>query len=222
MKVKHTDKIHNIRLLAAFVFSLSLASLTSCNKKESVEIPPPPIGNIPQEEIDKLNNEVNLPPISTPTPAPKQEIVSPKEKTEEYFSDNKYVLIRHFQHENSDGIVGFPPGTVVIKQNNKFVTSDGTILDVKENDITNNIEIARRVVTLDKVSQFNLKKVVPTPVPQSNQITNSTPSPIVPPAFRGGSSLEKGSYNRRGQGGWSTDENGKKYKIEDGRKVYID
>lgn len=164
--------------------------------------------------------------VSTPEAAPENietkndivEVVSAKVK--EVFGNNIYVLIKYKSIETDEGIKGYAVGTPLVKENNAYKTPDGNLLLLEESEVTNELETAKKYMDIDKMTQAVLKKAPPiTPTPQIIAPV-TTPAPVIP--NRPATALDKGAYGRRGNDGIYSDNQGRRYKIKDGKVKYLD
>jgi len=174
--------------------------------------------NPDDENIEVVVNNVFPPNSNTNNQLPVTETNTSNDKTDNNsvapispvelskFPDNTYVLIVYKSFEDTTGIRGVPVGTIVVKQenSNKYKTADGIVLELQGNEVTNNVEIARRFIKNDQLVQSHLKKAPPaTPIPKITNNNNNN-SPVVDPP-RGNTSISSGTLGKshsRVKDGW--------------------
>lgn len=112
--------------------------------------------------------------------------------------------------ETSDGILGFKPGTQLKKEADGTFTVEGRKLDVRANEVTNDLDLAARYAGADAQRQAVLRQsasALPPPPPVTSQgspasqasqssrppAASSSSSGVVAPTRRVGSGLESSS-----------------------------
>lgn len=144
---------------------------------------------------------------------------------------NQFILIVYKSVETNDGIKGFPPGTILIAKNKKeFAAPDGNVLTLDPAEYTNDVATALKYISADRLGQIKTRAALGATPPPVNltppiqtppEVAPTTPIPRNPPVA--GNPLDKGGFNRGADAnGVRTDENGRKYKIIKGQRVYGD
>jgi hypothetical protein len=142
---------------------------------------------------------------------------------------NQFVLIKYKSLETNTGIKGFAPGIILTKQGNYFITKEGDKLELKTEEYTGDLEIAKKYVQADKMAQLKAKYVPPeiTPAPTStpqinnnnNNITDNRPA-ATPNSTPFPNRLNNGPYDNSADK-IKVDENGKKYILLRGKRYYL-
>lgn len=211
-------------IIAAGFISIGFIHYNYTQSKKPVDIITKEI-ELAEREVKPVNDiitKITSPPEVKTTPIPINSVISTPAPIK-YFADNQYVLIVYKSVETSDGIKGFKPGTVLIKTDDKYKSDDGTLLDLNSNEVTNNPDIAVKYISADRAAQFNIKTklaelATPVPVPQATPI--ATPRPVVNNITN--NPLNQGAYNKRdSKTGVHTDEQGKEYIVENGKRIYL-
>jgi len=96
---------------------------------------------------------------STPAPVqatPKPVVVVATPPPVNYFApEGTYYLVAKASLETNDGIVGYPPGTKVMRADDgRFQAPDGQFLTLQPNQMTNDLRIARQVAGADAANQM--------------------------------------------------------------------
>ncbi len=141
-------------------------ALGGCSKKSAEPEPP-------AETPAPVAVATPPPPAAAPvasisaTPAPKR--LTP--------AGTFYLLVKK-SVETADGVTGFKPGTLVKQEADGSFTAEGRKLDVRPNEITNDLDIAARYAGADAQRQMALRQAATTPAAPPA----STPAPVAKPA----------------------------------------
>lgn len=137
--------------------------LGGCSKK-TVETEPAPASPVP---IAVATPQPAIPARATPVPAtPVAKRLAP---------DGTYFLLVKKSAETADGVLGFKPGAMVRKGADGSYTAEGHKLDVKANEITNDLDLAASYAGADAQRQAALRQAAAaTTPPPSSQASTST------------------------------------------------
>lgn len=159
-----------IRISTGLV-ALLCAALGGCSKKSADTEPapePPPL-------------VVATPPPATPvpaTPAP----ATPAPVAKRLAPAGTYFLLVKKSIETSDGIIGFKPGTQVKQESDGSFTVEGRKLDVRANEVTNDLDLAARYAGADAQRQAVLRQTAALAAATPPPASASTPQPASRPA----------------------------------------
>lgn len=184
------------------------ACVVSCSKREAVTEPDEVVSTTP-------------PPTATPAPV-RAEVAIATPPPRRLAPDGMFFLLTKKSVETPDGIVGLKPGTQVLRQPDGKFLADGHTLDLLPTEMTNDLDLAGRIVGADARAQAAIRQTLqaqPAPViggnsPTRNAAPNSAGTTAAPsanptsPATQrsGGTALESssvlGAAHTRVQGGW--------------------
>jgi len=157
-------------------------------------------------------------PARTPSVTPPPVVTPPH-----ILQEGSFILIVYKSVETPDSIKGYKPGSMLTKQGEFLVTGEGDKLTLKENEYTNDLDIAQKYISADQLAQARAKYVPTTPVPSATPAPPDAPAQTTPVPSRGGTSLDKGAHNKiDSHSNIRTDDNGRRYKIVNGKVVYLD
>lgn len=158
---------------------LLFASLAACSKKsaESEPVPETP------ELAAAAPAPATPPPVAAmpPTPVPKR--LAPE--------GTFYLLVKK-SVETADGITGFKPGTLVKQEADGSFTAEGKKLEVRPNEITNDLDLAARYAGADALRQAAIRQStsVAPPTPAASQpAASASTAGSRPPAKSSGSGI---------------------------------
>ena len=189
--------------VSAVIFQIAILAAclcaASCSKREAATEPDETVSATP-------------PPAATPPPKPEVAIATPPPKR--LAPDGVFFLLRAKSVETPDGIVGLKPGTAVVQQPDGKFVADGHTLDLLPTDMTNDLDIAGRVVGTDARAQATIRQALqtrPAPLTASGNSTATKSAPASTtsqPAVvqSGGTMLDSnsalGKAHTRVEGGW--------------------
>lgn len=194
-------KLSHYRIVFAAIVALPL-SLASCKRPiaEEEEEPAPPVA-------------VATRPPATPTPPP---VAAATPKPNYFAPPGVYFLIAGISVETPEGIAGVKAGTRLQKIGAGKYTADGRTLELRDQQVTNDLRIAQRIIGADQAAQAAIRRTIQqaeatrvetaaaaTPKATPNTIvargTSTAPAPSRPTTALGSS----GAFNRtKTQDGW--------------------
>ena len=137
--------------MTAFIASIVVAvSFAGCNKPSDQPItettpeprPPPALVGTP---APRLIAPVETPPSATPQP----NYLAP---------EGVFFVIVATSIETKDGIAGFRPGTRAIKQPDGRYLADGHLVELRADQVTNDLRLASRIAGADQAAQAQIRK----------------------------------------------------------------
>ncbi len=164
------------------------------------------------------NTDQNAAPEATPPPAPEATpapvVATPKPvavatPAPNYFApEGVFYLTAKVSLETSDGITGYPPGTMVTKAaDGRYKLADGQFAALEANQITNDLRIARQLMGADRAAQAALSQAgnrtaadIAAAQTQSAIAAAAAATPAPPPVSRGGAPAPAGPLNSSGLG----------------------
>ena len=141
------------------ILAAACAFMSACSKK-TVETEP--VSESP-EPVAVTTPQPKPVVVATPTPAPKR--LAP--------AGTFFLLVKKSAVTN-DGIIGFKPGTAVKQEADGSFTAEGHKLDVRSNEITNDLDLAARYASADAQRQAVIRQVTATPAPASTATLGSS------------------------------------------------
>jgi hypothetical protein len=164
-------------ILLAGAVAVSAAGLNSCRRATPEAAPePPPV-------VVATPFPATTPAVATPIAAapPAQDPLAPP---------GIFFLLQKTSITTDDGIVGLKPGQSLRQVGPGTYEANGQTVQLRENQVTNNLRIARQFATADAVTQAALRQTLQ-PTPSVAPITASrsapplaTPVPRPQPAAR--------------------------------------
>ncbi len=132
--------------------------------------------------------------VSTPQPKPVVAAATPTPKR--LAPTGTFFLLVKKSAVTNDGIIGFKPGTAIKQEADGSFTAEGHKLDVRSNEITNDLDLAARYANADAQRQAVIRQVTATPVPSSTTAlgTSSNGSRTSTPASTSGTAPTTNSY----------------------------
>lgn len=158
---------------AICVVSSALALLlTSCSKPKTVDLTP---------------TEPPAEPAATPSPATPKPVViaTPTPAAKRLAPEGVFFLVRSKSVETSDGIIGLKPGTAVMKQPDGSFLAGTQKVELRPDEITNDLDVAARVAGADAQRQAAVRQAgaaqaalaaQPTPASAAKPATSSSSS----------------------------------------------
>ncbi len=162
-------KLKNVpTLLLGFVLATSAATLTSCRKPAAeVAAEPEPL---PVPSPVPTAAPVRSTPIAVATPAP--DPVAPP---------GIFFLLQNVSITTDDGIIGLKPGQGLRQVSPGSYEVNGQTVQLRDNQVTNNLRIARQYAAADAAAQAALRQArQPAPTVAPATAANSTVIPATP------------------------------------------
>ena len=127
----------------------------ACGKApQTSEVPPSPQ---PELRVAATPAPTALAPAPVATPEPNH-----------FAPEGVFFLTEKVNVEKKDGIIGYPPGTKVVRVNAGFVTVDGEKIAPRPDQMTNDLLIAQQVAGKDAASQAAVKSALAAMVPAAS------------------------------------------------------
>lgn len=149
---------------------LLCVTLGGCSKR-TTETEPAPETPAP---VPVATPKPATPPPPTPAPA------TPPPVAKRLAPPGTFYLLVKKSVETSDGIIGFKPGTQVKQEADGAFTAEGHKLDVRANEITNDLDIAAHFAGADAMRQAAVRQVLATPVAAPAASVPGAPTPSAP------------------------------------------
>jgi hypothetical protein len=143
----------------------------------------------PEPEIAELPSEPQTPSLQPPpAPAPQpQPVVAEAPREPRLAPEGTFFLLRQRSVETSDGILGLKPGTMVKRQPNGKYLAEGQTLELRPDEITNDLDIAAQAAGADARTQAALRQRTPQaqpPPPAPAATASAAPASTPPPPAR--------------------------------------
>ena len=202
-----------IPLSGAVAVSLLMASCSklSTSSEENTSDESVPIPSTPVPASTPPSSEAIA--AAAPTPAPKR--LAP---------DGTFFLLAKKSMETDAGIVGLSPGTRVTRRADGKFLADGSVLELKPNEMTNDLDLAGRAAGADAQAQAAIRQTLAaraTAANTGNDVPSSrttAPAPAVssgnaappstnPPRSSLSGSGALGSAHSMTKGGWLWEKN---------------
>jgi hypothetical protein len=106
---------------------------------------------------------------TVPAPTPEANYFAP---------EGVFFLVEKITLETKDGIMGYPPGTKVLRQGAAFMTPDGVRISPRSDQMTNDLRIAQRAAGSDAAAQAAVKNTLASMAPPDS----SAGAPLPPGA----------------------------------------
>jgi hypothetical protein len=161
-----------MKITTQLFMALSLLVVPACNKHDSAA-----------EEDSSQNDVAEVAPPSPPPsdlPAPSAAPDSAPPPTAPQFAPaGVFYLVASVSVETTDGIIGLKPGTQVIKQDDGSFDASGRKLQLRPEQITNDLQLVRRITEAERAAQPAVRSTTaaPRPVNPAPGLRPATPAP---------------------------------------------
>lgn len=184
------------------IIALIGLSIAGCQKPVAVE---------EAQEIAPTQNVILLAATPTPVPArPKTWVEPPPPEVRTTLPEGVFALRFHKSVVTDEGITGFPPGTLVSLVRPGVFAVDGRELELKPDEVTNDLAFARSLRHLDIRNQAVIRRRVATPEPVAPVVSVGPARVEYAPAPSGALDVSSslGNSHSRYKDGWKWQRDG--------------